>query len=263
MRHSTCSRVVFTVGRITVLGMVLMVCSSSLFSTTRRPSKIFCREDLSQARRQAIADKLRTITGWNELAFDRDGSLQLGAKSATEGSPSARALLERAMSGSAVVVIEDASNRQDVVFCRVVPARWSNTSEQNPPAYVVLVDFADFDHLIGDKIALKAFDVGWGFLHEIDHVVNDSVDAETLDDAGECESHINQMRRECDLPVRSQYFSTLFPHAEQSDFMTRFVRLAFDHEDTGTSKHRRYWVMWDATVVGGMTPTNLIAEFNR
>jgi hypothetical protein len=71
------------------------------------------------------------------------------------------------------------------------------------------------------------------------------------------------MRRECNLPVRSQYFSTLLPHTEQSEFKTRFVRLAFDHEDTSTTKHRRYWVMWDATVVGGLTPTNHVVKLNR
>jgi hypothetical protein len=260
MRSQAHGRIVSALGRIGLLGIILIVCSSSLLGSNKRLSKIICREDLSLLRRDELASKLRAITGWPEINFDRDGALQLGNKPATQGSPAARELISQAVLGNNLVVLEDASNRQDVVFSRVVPGRWINTSRDNPPAYVILIDFADFDHLIGDKAALKAFDVGWAFLHEVDHVVNDSPDSATLQDTGECEAHINQMRRECDVPLRTEYFYTYFPHVERSEFKTRFVRLAFDHEDTTTAKHRRYWVMWDARVVGGLTPTELIAE---
>jgi hypothetical protein len=238
----------------------VIVCSSSLFGVNKRSSKIVCREDLSVARRQEIASKLQLITGWTEIAFDRDGALQVAEETTTHGSRAARELIAQGISGNNVVILEDASNRQDVVFSRVVPGKWTNTSRENPPAYVILIDFADFDHLIGDKTALKAFDVGWAFLHELDHVMKDSPDSASLHDSGECEAHINQMRRECDLPLRTEYFYTYFPYTEQSEFKTRFVRLAFDDEDVTTAKHRRYWVMWDATVVGGVTSSNLIAE---
>ncbi|HYX30178.1 MAG TPA: hypothetical protein VE863_16670 [Pyrinomonadaceae bacterium] len=259
MRFPTHSRIVSALGSISLAGITVIVCSSALFGVNKRSSKIICREDLSVARRQELASKLRLITGWTEIDFDRDGALQLTEETTTQGSPTARELIGKAMTGNNVVVLEDASNRQDVVFSRVVPGKWTNTSRENPPAYVILIDFADFEHLIGDKTALKAFDVGWAFLHELDHVMNDSPDSATLHDPGECEAHINQMRRECDLPLRTEYFFTYFPHAEETEFKTCFVRLAFDHEDANTAKHRRYWVMWDATVVGGLTSSNLIA----
>jgi len=153
-----------------------------------------CREELSLARRVELSDKLRAITGWPDLKFDESGTLQLGSARAIGGSQSARDLLDKAISGDNVLIIEDASKRQDVVFCRVIPGRWKNSAVSNPPAYIVLIDFADFDHLMGDTEALKAFDVGWGFLHEIDHVINDSSDRATVGIAGDCEDHINLMR---------------------------------------------------------------------
>jgi len=210
-------------------------------------------------RREELATKLRTITGWSELAFDQSGSLRLGSKSAVGGSQSARELLRQAISRENVIVLEDASNRSDVVFCKVIPGRRLNDTHANVSDYVVLIDFADFDHLMGDKAALKAFDAGWGFLHELDHVINDSADSQSLGDAGECEDHVNVMRRECNVPLRTDYFFQFFPNADKSDFKTRFVRLAFEQEDAGSAKHRRYWIIWDAALVG-LPPQTEIAE---
>jgi hypothetical protein len=250
VRSRTHARVVSALGKLTCLCILLIVCPVSLISSNKTTSRIICREELSPARREQLADKLRAITGWSELAFDQYGALQLGSAAAVGGSQSARELIDQAVFGRNVLILEDASNRSDVVFCRVVPGRWKNLTEGKLSAYVVLIDFADFDHLMGDKAALQAFNVGWGLLHELDHVVNDSADSVFLSDAGECEEHINVMRRECNLPLRTDYFFTFFPHAEQSDFKTRFVRLAFEQEDRGSMKHRRYWLIWDATLVG-------------
>ena len=89
-----------------------------------------------------------------------------------------------------------------MVFARVVPGRWKNNSAENAGVFVVMIDFADFDRLMGDRQALEAFNVGWGVLHEMDHVVNDSKDSDVVGHVGECEDHINEMRRECHLPAR-------------------------------------------------------------
>ena len=115
----------------------------------------------------------------------------------------------------------------------------------------MLVDFADFDRLMGDRAALDSFNIGWAFLHEVDHVVNDHVDPENINEAGDCEAYLNLMRQEVNLPLRTQYFFTYFPHAQDSEFKTRYVRLAFDQKEPSQTKPRRYWVMWDATLVGG------------
>lgn len=260
MRSGLRGIAVSAVARTGYLCIALLLCPSSIISSNRIPSRILCREELSQTRREDLASKLRTITGWPGLKFDETGALQSGPRATVGGSQAARDLLNKALSGTNVLILEDASNRSDVVFCRVVPGRWKNDALGKPPTYVVLIDFSDFDRLMGDTAALKAFNVGWGFLHEIDHVVNDAADPTTPGDTGDCEDHINLMRRECNLPVRTDYFFTFFPRAEESAFPTRFVRLAFDQQDHLTAKHRRYWLIWDATLVGGLNPREQVAS---
>ncbi len=246
-------------GRVSALARLFCLCAlpglclSVLADPAKRQTKIICRDELSRARRDELAGKLRTITGWTDLEFDKNGSLQAGTNSPVGGSETARDLLTKTLSGKNILILEDASNRPDVVFCEVIPGRWRSNASQGPPVYVVLIDFADFDHLMGDQPARDAFDAGWGLLHEIDHVVEDSVDSNVLGRVGDCESHINQMRRELGLPERSDYFFTLFPHTEESSFSTKLVRLAFDRKDVGSNKHRRYWLIWDATLVGGLS----------
>jgi hypothetical protein len=235
------------------------VCLPVLAEPGKRQTKIICRQELSLARRTELTGKLRRITGWADLGFDEGGSLRPGNRNPAGGSEAARNLLTQALSGSNILILEDASNRADVVFSEVVPGRWKEISFQAPPAYVVRIDFSDFDHLMGDQPALDAFDVGWGLLHEIDHIVNDSVDSEVLGRAGDCEDHLNQMRRELHLPERADYFFTFFPHSQESGFSTRLVRLAFNQKESASNKHRRYWLIWDANQVGGLGGAKQIA----
>ena len=237
---------------------ILILISASDLKAERRRSNIVCRDDLSTEHRNDLASKLQKITGWSDLSFDRYGALRAGSKF-IGGSQSARELVSKAIDGPNVVILEDASKRADVVFCRVVPGRWKHQTSENPPVYVVLIDFADFEHLMGDDRARSAFNAGWAMLHEIDHIVNDSGDSTSLGDAGECEAHINQMRRECSLPERSDYFYTYFPLTNDSCFVAKFVRLAFVEQDTTVNKKRRYWLLWDANLVGGLDEQKQIA----
>ena len=220
---------------------------------------ILSRPDLASGRRDELANKLRTITGWHDLGFDEQGALRLGKAAASGGSETARKLLTAAVSGEKMMVIEDASNRADVVFCRVNEARWTKEEESKPPAYVILIDFADFSHVSGDRAALAAFNVGWGILHEIDHVVHDSVDSTQAGETGECEASINRMRRECGLAERAEYFFTYLPGATTSDFMTRYVRIAFEQRKPDAKK-KRYWLIWDAALVGGLDEQKQVAS---
>jgi len=244
------SRAVWLVGILLLLSPV-----ASLAQQTR--NHIVIRENLSLAHREELATKLRIITGFPDLTFDHEGILREGKNVMPGGSEAARDLVSRAISGRNVVVIEDASNRSEVVFCRVIPGRWKKNATGRPPVFVIQIDFADFDRLVGDERALEAFNVGWGLLHELDHVVNDSLDAESPGETGECEAHINQMRRECNLPQRADYFSTLLPLSGHSDFTTRLVRLAFEEQQPFANKTKRYWVIWDANVVGGLEPNQV------
>jgi hypothetical protein len=243
-------------------GIVLLLVPIDLQADQNR-NNVVCREELSPARREDLANKLRKITGLPDLKFDDNGILRsVGTRTAVGGavggSRSAQELLANAIKGRNVVVIEDASNSPDVAFCRVIPGRWKENAAGKPPAFVVQIDFADFDQVVGDELALEAFNVGWGFLHELDHIVNDSPDATSLGDTGECEAHINQMRRECDLPERADYFSTLLPIADGT-FRTRLVRIAFEQPLPAANKKKRYWVVWDANVIGGQVQNAIAA----
>ena len=199
--------------------------------------------------REELTRKLQRITGWPDLEFDRRGILRKGNRQSVGGSALARNLLSTVMSGARSVVIEDASRHSEVVFSRVMPARLKNHSSKSD-LFVIQIDFADFEHVTGDRMALEAFDVGWVVLHELDHIVNDSHDANYSDELGECEHHINLMRRECNLPERADYFFTFLPTPSDSMYTRRFVRLAFEKILGGSRK--KYWLLWDANLVGGV-----------
>jgi hypothetical protein len=238
-------------------GIVLLFVPANLLADPSR-SNVVCREELSPAHREELATKLGRITGFSDLKFDAAGLLRQGSSAQVDGSRSARELVVNAIHGRNVVVIEDASHRADVAFARVIPGRWKTNPAGTPPAFVVQIDFADFDQVVGDESALEAFNVGWGLLHELDHIVNDDADATSLGETGECEARINQMRRECNLPERADYFSTLLPLADGA-FATRLVRLAFEQQQPPANKKKRYWVIWDANVVGGLEPNQIAA----
>ena len=211
-----------------------------------QPSRVICRDTLSSLRRIQLANKLRAITGWTHLHFDQNGALHFGNAQSATGSQTARTLMGQVVFGSSVVILEDASKRGHVAFSRVIPGKWNNHKANQETAYIVLIDFSDFEKLTGDREALEAFDLGWALLHEFDHIANLSVDAENLDNTGECEAHINQMRRESNLPERTRYFYTRYLTSAKNDFPTVYVRLPFERVNK-TGKKERYWVVWDAT----------------
>lgn len=218
---------------------------------------VVVRQNVSQSNREELARRLRVITGWTGLAFDSDGALRIGHAGPRTGSQSARDLLNKAFAGKRVILFEDASSRKDVVFCRVVLGSMDQVTSSE--VFVVLIDFTDFRQVTGDKQALAAFDVGWAVLHEIDHVVEDSYDPKE-DVAGDCESHINHMRRELGLPVRNTYFFSYLPLKNDGNLVSRFVRLGFDQDAAPSAKRKRYWLIWDAAVVGGLTSDDRVAR---
>lgn len=244
-------------------GLLLILCSCSPILCAELPRSkglsgaVICRTELDLHRREELAAKLRKISGWPDLMFDTTGILRQGQRGFIGGSKSARELLTKVMLGTNAVVLEDASRNSDVVFMRVIPGQWKTGS--GPPAFVIQIDFVDFDQVIGDQPALEAFDSGWALLHELDHIANNSLDAAAFGETGECERRINQMRVECNLPQRLDYFYTFSPLTQKSTFATRLVRLAFEEARPGEKK-RRYWIVWDASLVGGLDRRKELAE---
>ena len=217
------------------------------------------RQNVSKSNREELARRLRAITGWTDLAFDSNGAMRAGHAGPQAGSQSARELINKAFAGTRVILFEDASSRKDVVFCRVVLGTMDQVTSSE--VYAVLIDFADFRQVTGDKQALAAFDVGWAVLHEIDHVVEDSQDPQE-NVVGDCEGHINRMRRELGLPVRNSYFFSFLPVKNEGTVISRFVRLGFDQHDAASTKRKRYWLIWDAAVVGGLTPDEKLTRLS-
>ena len=214
--------------------------------------RLLIRDDVPVSHRTELVNRLRVITGWRDLRFDNNGMLSWNRDAVDGGSQSARALITSLVSADAMIVIQDASSRSDVAFCRVVPGRLIRDELPSLRAFVVLIDFADFHQVTGDRQARDAFDVGWGLLHEVNHVVNDSDDARRPDQIGDCEDEINHMRSELDLPIRTTYFYSPMPIKNSHDFPNRLVRLAFEKRDSVANRTRRYWLIWDATTVGGL-----------
>lgn len=239
------------------LSICAVLMASSLPILADGIDNLVVRQNVSKSNREELARRLRAITGWTDLAFDNDGAMRAGHNGPRAGSQSARELLNKAFTGKRLILFEDASSRKDVVFCRVS----LGTMDQVTPSevYIVLIDFADFRQVTGDKQALAAFDVGWAVLHEIEHVVEDSQDPQE-DIAGDCEGHINRMRRELGLPVRNSYFFSFLPIKNEGTVISRFVRLGFDQHDAASTKRKRYWLIWDAAVVGGLASDERVAR---
>ena len=230
------------------VSFVACFCLSAL--STSASSHVLIKPDVSRAHREELVARLRVITGLSDLNFETNGALRFDLSQVSGGSASARELLSQAVRGANVIVLEDASSRFDVAFCRVVRGRWTRDESTRPPAYVILIDFSDFQQLSGDAEARAAFDVGWGLLHEIDHVVSGSEDANDEKGIGECEDHINEMRLEVGLPVRAEYFFSRTYLKADANFNARYVRLSFERRDDSQTK--RYWLVWDAVSVGGL-----------
>lgn len=231
----------------------LAICVCAVVTCRAQPSaKVVIRDDVPIKHRTELLVRLRAISGWSDMRFDNHGALRWTNEDFTGGSKSARELLIQAELGNDLIVLEDASSRSDVAFCRVVPGRWLAQEQPKIRAFVVLIDFDDFHQISGDQQARAAFDVGWAVLHEMHHVVKDSEDAQSIAEVGACERDINTMRFELGLPMRATYYFSPLPAKVNPEFQSRLVRLAFEKHDATANRTRRYWLVWDAMSVGGV-----------
>ncbi|HEU4933434.1 MAG TPA: hypothetical protein VFT48_15225, partial [Pyrinomonadaceae bacterium] len=71
--------------------IVLIVAAIPVLAATKE--NVVARKNVSQTNREELALRLRTITGWSDLAFNADGALKIGHAGPTEGSKGARDLL--------------------------------------------------------------------------------------------------------------------------------------------------------------------------
>jgi hypothetical protein len=222
---------------------------------------------LNAKQQTIVLRSLREKTGLVELDFDEDGFLRAGDPTHfSGGSATARALLLAALESEQAFDLESHHCSLQVAFARIAaPISYhSNLTGASIDVIPVELDFGDFDRLRGDRQAISAFDLGIVMLHELAHGVLRLLDARTETDAlGECEAHINQIRRELGLPERQHYIARLIElprstgggsikHAE-----LLFVRISLEQ---GRVRRKAFTLTWEAAQVGQILSEEAIAR---
>jgi len=207
---------------------------------------------LSREKLRAISASLERVTGWMGIHFERDTVLCLQeVRESGGGSPTARALLLKAMQ-TTVIVLEDRSRSFDIAFAEIRREAIFLGSGQSIPIFSLLLDFEDFRYLVGHPEALEAFDLGFVLLHELGHAVEDRrdpPDRRGASDPGECETLVNEVRRELRLPVRAHYHAEHVRPSLLSDFSLGRIRFERIVEHQGKPRLETYFVQWPTKFV--------------
>ena len=164
---------------------------------------------LNPTQLQQVQASLRQKSGLMELGFDEQGALTPGNRLHLQGgSATARALLIAAVESANLYELESHESSPEVAFARILESedRMIGETGQRINIYQVQLDFADFNRLGGAREAKAAFDIGIALLHELVHGVLKLQDPQGgMDQIGDCDAHVNQMRRELHLPERLYY----------------------------------------------------------
>ena len=157
---------------------------------------------------QNLLENLRQKTGLLDLKFDADGFLELGDRNHIQGgSPTARALILSALESGNCFKLESCNRSSKVAFAQIDPVEIYNDGDGiQHRIFELRLDFQDYADLMGQTEALSSFDPAMGVFHELGHGVlglHDLISKE--DPLGECERHMNQIRRELNLPERQSY----------------------------------------------------------
>ena len=165
------------------------------------------RRSLSSPHEQRLVASLVSITGFCELHFGQGGELLLGDTSKVMGgAEAARQILQRVLGSSNAFVIEDCSGSDYINFGQVVEdAVFENADGTRLDIWRVRIDFNDFQHVQAPADVRASFDEGFILLHELLHGLG-YADASGDDEIGQCETRVNQARRELGLPQRDHYF---------------------------------------------------------
>jgi hypothetical protein len=158
---------------------------------------------LNEKQLQQAQESLRHKSGFVELSFDGQGALTLGNRQHIQGgSATARALLIAAVDSPNLYELESHERSPEVAFARLYESedRWDDKTGRRTSVYQAQLDFADFSYLYGAREAKDSFDIGIALLHELVHGVLKLPDPQDVDQIGECDAHVNLMRRECSCP---------------------------------------------------------------
>lgn len=212
---------------------------------------------LTKKQQDSVIQSLRQKTGLLELEFDEDGFLRIGDhRRLAGGSPTARHLVSGAIEGDMAFDLEAYRLSELITFGRLgSPISYQSLSTGSRIEVVPLeLDFTDFEMLRGDKRVILSFDLGMVVLHELAHGVLRLPDVQDhRDGLGACETHINQIRRELNLPERNSYFARLVERPGATGGKTmRSAELLFTRltPTDGGAKRELFVLTWDALRVG-------------
>lgn len=204
-----------------------------------------------------LMENLRQKTGYLEMHFDETGFLRLGDRmKISGGSATARELLIAAVDRARAIELQCLDHSRLVAFARLASpvAYTSYSTGKRIDVYPIQIDFSDFAHLRGDKVALAAFDLGFVVLHELAHAalgLHDSLN--DSDGPGECEDYINRIRRELSLPERQNYIARTFssrPYPSEKTAQRAELFFALKSEPQDRGKNQILNLTWEAERVG-------------
>jgi hypothetical protein len=195
---------------------------------------------LNEPQLQQVQASLRHKSGFVELRFDEQGALTLGNRQhVQDGSATARALLIAAVESANLYELESHERAPDIAFAQIHESvhRLSRATGKRTSIYQVQLDFADFKWLTGAPQAKAAFEIGLVLLHELAHGVLQLRDPPgERDQIGDCDAHINQIRRELHLPERAYYYPDMTAAQTSAGSRTVYARLVFVERTVANTK---------------------------
>jgi hypothetical protein len=203
-------------------------------------------DKLSKKQLDLLVKSLREKTGFLDMRFDEDGFLTLGDRTCIAGgSVAARALLAATVGGMKAILLSNRRRSSEVAFARLTAETHVHVpTGAQIEAYLLEMDFADFDHLQGGQEAVAAFDPGFVALHELAHAVLALEDDKTgVEALGDCEMYVNRVRQELGLPERQYYFA----RARKTTRGVRVSEILFIQREQ--DKTRRFSLRWETNQV--------------
>jgi hypothetical protein len=194
------------------------------------------RISVSHEHEERLVLSLRRITGFSDLTFETDGSLNVGDTSTVAGGAAgARQLLDRVLRSGLVFLIEECSGSDSVNFGQAVQDTvYVDREGRILLIWRVRIDFEDFEQMQASPEVRSSFDEGFTLLHECLHGLG-CRDAFRKEEIGECEAVLNESRAELGLPLRDRYFGVPW---RMTDKITS-VQLRFRSESRVANHIRR------------------------
>lgn len=211
---------------------------------------------LAPAQQEMLQNRLRRITGWEQLGFAENGRLEIRDFTAVQGGAvKARQVLLQAMQSGKQFIIENHSSSTALHFGQLDEGtKYADTRNGlELEIYRVRLDFADFEKMEALPAVRESFDEGFTFFHELLHGLG-LKDTKIPNEIGECETVVNQMRKEIGLPLRDQYLADLLPIT--SAF--RIIRLRFKAhtlDQNGQSRWKKQYLYFVSDFGAGVEPS--------